>query len=93
MRSTMRLPATRTCFSAIWLPWPARQQFAVPLPILFAAVLRVPLIPFAPAAGMRQGIPSRAEKKLDVKVSIEMANEFDSLNVSVAGAILMDRMR
>jgi 23S rRNA (guanosine2251-2'-O)-methyltransferase len=40
-----------------------------------------------------EGIPSRAEKKLDVKVSIEMANEFDSLNVSVAGAILMDRMR
>jgi len=40
-----------------------------------------------------QGIPSRAENKLDVKVSIEMANEFDSLNVSVASAILMDRMR
>lgn len=40
-----------------------------------------------------QGIPARAEKKLDVKVSIEMANEFDSLNVSVASAILMDRMR
>lgn len=40
-----------------------------------------------------EGIPSRAEKKLDIKVSIEMANEFDSLNVSVAGAILMDRMR
>ena len=39
------------------------------------------------------GIPARAEKKLDVKVSIEMANEFDSLNVSVASAILMDRMR
>ena len=40
-----------------------------------------------------QGIPTRAENKLDVKVSIEMANEFDSLNVSVASAILMDRMR
>jgi len=40
-----------------------------------------------------QGIPTRAEKKLDVKVSIEMANNFDSLNVSVASAILMDRMR
>lgn len=39
------------------------------------------------------GIPSRAIKKLDVEVSIEMANNFDSLNVSVAGAILMDRMR
>jgi len=40
-----------------------------------------------------QGIPTRAEKKLDVKVSIQMSNNFDSLNVSVAGAILMDRMR
>ena len=40
-----------------------------------------------------EGIPSRAEKKLDVKVSIKMENNFDSLNVSVAGAILMDRMR
>jgi len=39
------------------------------------------------------GIPARAEKKLDVKVSIKMENEFDSLNVSVASAILMDRMR
>ncbi len=40
-----------------------------------------------------QGIPTRALKKLDVTVSIEMKNDFDSLNVSVAGAILMDRMR
>ncbi len=40
-----------------------------------------------------EGIPARAEKKLDVKVSIKMENEFDSLNVSVASAILMDRMR
>ena len=40
-----------------------------------------------------QGIPTRAENKLDVKVSIKMENEFDSLNVSVASAILMDRMR
>jgi len=40
-----------------------------------------------------QGIPARAEKKLDVKVSIQMSNNFDSLNVSVASAILMDRMR
>lgn len=39
------------------------------------------------------GIPTRAENKLDVKVSIKMENEFDSLNVSVASAILMDRMR
>jgi len=40
-----------------------------------------------------EGIPGRAENKLDVKVSIEMANDFNSLNVSVASAILMDRMR
>ncbi|MDF1882269.1 23S rRNA (guanosine(2251)-2'-O)-methyltransferase RlmB [Sulfurimonas sp. MAG313] len=40
-----------------------------------------------------QGIPTRAIKKLDIAVSIEMANDFDSLNVSVASAILMDRMR
>jgi len=40
-----------------------------------------------------EGIPSRAQKKLDVKVSIKMSNDFDSLNVSVASAILMDRMR
>jgi len=39
------------------------------------------------------GIPSRAMKKLDVEVSIQMENNFDSLNVSVASAILMDRMR
>ena len=39
------------------------------------------------------GIPARAEKKLDVKVAIKMENGFDSLNVSVASAILMDRMR
>ncbi len=40
-----------------------------------------------------EGIPPRALKKLDVTVSIAMENGFDSLNVSVAGAILMDRMR
>lgn len=40
-----------------------------------------------------EGIPSRAIGKLDVEVSIKMANDFDSLNVSVASAILMDRMR
>jgi tRNA G18 (ribose-2'-O)-methylase SpoU len=32
-------------------------------------------------------------KKLDMAVSIKMENAFDSLNVSVASAILMDRMR
>lgn len=40
-----------------------------------------------------EGIPSRAEEKLDHRISIMMAHEFDSLNVSAAGAILMDRMR
>ena len=40
-----------------------------------------------------EGIPTRALNKLDKKVSISMENQFDSLNVSVASAILMDRMR
>jgi 23S rRNA (guanosine2251-2'-O)-methyltransferase len=40
-----------------------------------------------------EGIPQRAQKKLDCPVSIAMAHGFDSLNVSAAGAILMDRMR
>lgn len=40
-----------------------------------------------------EGIPSRAQEKLDRRVSIAMAHAFDSLNVSAAGAILMDRMR
>lgn len=40
-----------------------------------------------------EGIPARAEKRLDHRVSIAMANDFDSLNVSAAAAILMDRMR
>jgi len=39
------------------------------------------------------GLSNRAVSKLDKKVKIEMAHGFDSLNVSVAGAILMDRMR
>ncbi len=39
------------------------------------------------------GIAPRALKRLDRVVKIEMAHEFDSLNVSVAGAILMHRMR
>ena len=39
------------------------------------------------------GIPAKALSRLDKKVSIKMENGFDSLNVSVAGAILMDRMR
>ncbi|MBN2817154.1 MAG: 23S rRNA (guanosine(2251)-2'-O)-methyltransferase RlmB [Campylobacterales bacterium] len=40
-----------------------------------------------------EGISSRILSKLDCAVSISMKHEFDSLNVSVAGAILMDRMR
>ncbi len=40
-----------------------------------------------------EGLTSRVVSKLDCAVSIKMQHEFDSLNVSVAGAILMDRMR
>lgn len=40
-----------------------------------------------------EGLSSRVVSKLDKVVSIKMSHEFDSLNVSVAGAILMDRMR
>lgn len=40
-----------------------------------------------------EGLTNRVSSKLDEIVSINMAHEFDSLNVSVAGAILMDRMR
>ena len=39
------------------------------------------------------GLSARVSSKLDEIVSITMSHEFDSLNVSVAGAILMDRMR
>jgi len=39
------------------------------------------------------GLSSRVISKLDKVVSISMSHQFDSLNVSVAGAILMDRMR
>ena len=40
-----------------------------------------------------EGIPARAVRRLDQGVKIAMAHGFDSLNVSAAGAILMDRMR
>ncbi len=40
-----------------------------------------------------EGLSSRVISKLDCAVSIKMKHKFDSLNVSVAGAILMDRMR
>lgn len=39
------------------------------------------------------GLTDRMIAKLDKEVSITMEHGFDSLNVSVAGAILMDRMR
>ena len=39
------------------------------------------------------GLSSRVMSKIDKVVSIKMSHKFDSLNVSVAGAILMDRMR
>ena len=40
-----------------------------------------------------EGLSPRLISKLDEVVSIKMVHDFDSLNVSVAGAILMDRMR
>lgn len=40
-----------------------------------------------------EGLPSRVTKKLDKKVTIKMSNNFDSLNVSAAAAILIDRIR
>ena len=40
-----------------------------------------------------EGLSSRISSKLDEVVSIKMEHKFDSLNVSVAGAILIDRLR
>ncbi|WP_281951516.1 23S rRNA (guanosine(2251)-2'-O)-methyltransferase RlmB [Nitrosophilus kaiyonis] len=40
-----------------------------------------------------EGIPLRLEQKSDKKIKIVMEREFDSLNVSAAAAILIDRMR
>jgi len=40
-----------------------------------------------------EGISQRIQRKLDRPLSIRMTHGFDSLNVSAAGAILMDRMR
>jgi len=40
-----------------------------------------------------EGLPARIVQKCDRKVSIKMQRKFDSLNVSVATAILCDRMR
>lgn len=39
------------------------------------------------------GLSNKIVKKLDRKVSIKMANEFDSLNVSVAAGILIHELR
>ena len=39
-----------------------------------------------------EGLTARLSSKLDTIVSIKMAHDFDSLNVSVAGGILMQRM-
>ncbi len=40
-----------------------------------------------------EGLSGRVQKSLDVGITISMAHDFDSLNVGVAGAILMERMR
>lgn len=40
-----------------------------------------------------EGLSKRAKSKIDTMVSIEMKHAFDSLNVSAAGAILIDRMK
>ncbi len=40
-----------------------------------------------------EGFSKKLHSKLDKVVTISMKHEFDSLNVAVAGAILMDRMR
>jgi len=40
-----------------------------------------------------EGLPNRVLKSCDKKIKVKMQREFDSLNVSVACAILCDRMR
>ncbi len=40
-----------------------------------------------------EGLPNRVVKLLDREVTIKMDRDFDSLNVAVASAILIDRMR
>jgi 23S rRNA (guanosine2251-2'-O)-methyltransferase len=40
-----------------------------------------------------EGLPTRILQKCDTKIAIKMQRKFDSLNVSVATAILCDRMR
>ncbi len=39
------------------------------------------------------GLSNKLKKKLDLKVSIDMKNNFDSLNVSVAAGILIHQLR
>jgi len=39
------------------------------------------------------GLSNRLKKKLDIKVSIKMENDFDSLNVSVAAGILIHALK
>jgi len=40
-----------------------------------------------------EGISPKVAKKLDLKVSIKMVQEFDSLNVSAAAAILIYNLK
>ena len=40
-----------------------------------------------------EGLPKKVLKNCDKKIKVKMQKEFDSLNVSVACAILCDRMR
>lgn len=40
-----------------------------------------------------EGLSNKLKKKLDLKVSIDMANNFDSLNVSVAAGILIYQLK
>jgi len=40
-----------------------------------------------------EGLTNKIQKKLDYKVSIEMSNNFDSLNVSVAAGILIYNLK
>ena len=40
-----------------------------------------------------EGLSNKLKKKLDLKVSINMENNFDSLNVSVAAGILIYELK
>ncbi|KIM09253.1 MAG: hypothetical protein KU28_01050 [Sulfurovum sp. PC08-66] len=43
--------------------------------------------------GESEGLQAKLEQKLDMTLKIAMEHDFDSLNVSVAAAIIIDRMR